>query len=970
MEYEVSGPKDTPCALKEQKSEPHTLREKRQKNIDSDFLLSSRVKKVNKMQLNSWLGTLQDDTKTRVSHAAKDVQRPLGHSEPKLLSVERAADARPLKPFTAVSSCTDVFLTPSTGDNQAQESLLDSVGNLAQQEASQMLEKDKIKVDTDRRMLRLNSEGKLGSSPSRSSWSKIGSSSQYEQCSNPNKLIVVLKYGQNEETKRRFAKIVDCSLDECKSIPQSEHSHKVGRYARRNTPYKTLHPFFISNKKLRMQADAQIEHSPSLGRAASQGNEQQLRKCAVTPGKLRAQRRDYVEASEQMEISAPILKIPVRSPSKFDTKRVMWPSRINMHVRGIQNVKDKASSFRSVDNNPFKGNRKLKGTIVTVPQKEGIIWNLSQDFRSSVLVNKLESTPVSAIRTLPSRQITTGPDLRNWFSSRLFGLKDAASPLMQRDGIFVPNEKLQKHPALKRLCNEVENTLTPFDEFTCESTMWTSKYAPKKADQVLQSEDHAPFIRDWLRSLTLQTTQKDKNVSSVPALVNDRNSTSRRRRFRKKRKRDTLEGFITSSEDESSNRGKRSETASENSLSPSLDRNGKLISNTSGIANVRNSILISGPHGCGKTAAVYAAAEELGFEVFEINSGSRRSGRDLLDKVGEMAENHLVQSVPELSILKKVDAHGAEELDNSEMIKESLSQKSMKTFFTAKPRPITSKNVVNTSHEEDGGERNGKSQGREPRQQKQSLILLEEADILFEEDKQFWPTVVSLLDYSKRPVILTCTDESLIPQDLMNFQATLRFTPPPLDVTVSYLMLLAGNEGHKLTWDTVSGIYDQTNNDLRASIMTLNFWCQMGIGDKKGGLNWMVNRWPAGVDLDQHGRKIRVVSNESYQSVTGLLPSDLCFADNSVNYERDCEVLRDVCENRSVDLELLFNNINGHENDRNMDSKQHLQDNLSTYQELVEAQIMSETFSSIDCFTREVIYLISNYTSILSLTPF
>ena len=943
--YEISAENENAYAPDRLKADPNKSRRKRQRIIKSNNQPSSQSKFANNQDLSSWLEKSRNDKDTSVNHATASLQPSSESSESDLPSTRKSFT----KSFNTASSCENVLPISTSSTSKAQGSSI-GFSDGSEQLAPTCIFKEDCKVMTKKKMkmLKLNKMGKLRSPEL--------SNGMGNQLASP-KLVVVLKYGREEEIRRRVAEIIDKTLEACTSISKSEHSDKEVDTANQAKSDKSVHPFFTNRQKLKSNADTQCDHEGPVKQTIYRRDESQFRKCAVTPGKLRAQRQDCIEETGHKAGSNSHLNISTQNSNKSRANCYSWPSKANLHIRGLEDAKNEMPSPRYTENHKFRENRKLKGSFITISRSDNTIIKLSEDLRCYTNHNKAAALQDCASWRNPTREVTTGPDLVNWFSQELLTSKNATNPRTQQGGDAVDNENFTMHPALEKLYNETENTLTPFDEFACESIPWASKYSPRTADQVLQLDNQAQVLRNWLRSLALQMTQNRKSSNIASNIATNHNSILRRTRPKKRRKLDRLEGFIASSDEESNDREELSETASNNSSAILKDRSSKLSSTTSGCDNLSNAVLISGPHGCGKTAAVYAAAEELGFEVFEVNSGSRRTGKDLLDKVGEMAETHLVQPVKDLSVSSKIGELGTEELLAAKS--NSVSQKSMKSFFETKTKPAKSKNTTEDNQRSGSCKDNEQVRRSTPRQQKQSLILLEEADVLFDKDKQFWPTVVSLLAYSKRPVVVTCTDERFIPRDLIKFQEILQFTPPPRDTTIDYLMLLAGKEGHKLSRDALSSIFDQTNQDLRACIMTLNFWCQMAVGDKKGGLEWMVNRWPAGIDLDRFGRKLRVVSNNTYWKGMNLIPSDLCFAKNSVVFNRDCELLRDAYNDRRVDLELLYDTFKRRQSKSNLASGQHLrQESGSIYQQLADAQIMSDAWSFADCFMKEVLLTI------------
>jgi hypothetical protein len=241
-----------------------------------------------------------------------------------------------------------------------------------------------------------------------------------------------------------------------------------------------------------------------------------------------------------------------------------------------------------------------------------------------------------------------------------------------------------------------------------KDSLWVDRWRPIRADQVLGNESRAIYLRDWLKELEVTAEVKAGKV------------IKRVEKRKKKPKGEDLDGFIVDNEEEEEawfdhfRKPKPGEIEVEEE---EVDCNAE-----GRRQGLMNAIVLQGPTGSGKTAAVYACAAELGFEVFEIYPGSgRRSGKDISHAVGNLGRNHMVSSG---------GIGGGATWKGSKVVK-TLGKADV-------PR--------------------------------QSLILLEEVDLLYEEDKGFWASVVELISTSRRPVVMTCNGK-LLPRTALNCSA-------------------------------------------------------------------------------------------------------------------------------------------------------------------------------------------------------
>jgi DNA polymerase III delta prime subunit len=181
-----------------------------------------------------------------------------------------------------------------------------------------------------------------------------------------------------------------------------------------------------------------------------------------------------------------------------------------------------------------------------------------------------------------------------------------------------------------------------------------------------------------------------------------------------------LDDFLASSDednDEENNAGWRSE--GDQSEYRSIPHTLHESVTTKAFVNLANLMLLTGPHASGKTSSVYAVAHELDWDVFEVNPSSKRNAKDLERSVGDVSKNHLVRkdASSTLSPTKK-----APRGDIFSMMRAASGSRASHRPEAFKALPIapsaSSEQTTNPT--------------------KQSLILLDEVDVLFGDEENFW----------------------------------------------------------------------------------------------------------------------------------------------------------------------------------------------------------------------------------------
>ncbi|KAG5348082.1 ATAD5 protein, partial [Acromyrmex charruanus] len=208
-----------------------------------------------------------------------------------------------------------------------------------------------------------------------------------------------------------------------------------------------------------------------------------------------------------------------------------------------------------------------------------------------------------------------------------------------------PSPEGRKTRAHERKRMLIENVET--EEKQSHNCAWTYKYKPRSAQEIVGNEEGASKLKDWLSGWRTSLTKENDDSSGDEFYSSD-------------------------------------------------------CSSSFNIENNQIAVLL-GPHGSGKSASVYAIAEELGYSVIEVNASSKRTGKRILKELEEATKSHRIKKSKHKSLFERI---------TNEDETSKISQN--------------------------------------------SLIFLEDIDLVFEEDEGFVSAAYQLASNTKRPIVMTC----------------------------------------------------------------------------------------------------------------------------------------------------------------------------------------------------------------------
>ncbi|KAL0326182.1 UNVERIFIED_CONTAM: ATPase family AAA domain-containing protein 5 [Sesamum radiatum] len=346
-----------------------------------------------------------------------------------------------------------------------------------------------------------------------------------------------------------------------------------------------------------------------------------------------------------------------------------------------------------------------------------------------------------------------------------------------------------------------------------ENCLWTDKYQPQNARQICGNGEAVEFLSEWLhlwhrRGSLISRSCMDEGVSVLQNIDHDYEQNDA--------------DYDTINDEET----------------------------------LKNVLLITGPAGSGKSAAIYACARDQGFQVIEINASDWRNGALVKQKFGEAVESHWLQRAVESgtnsdnkSLSKFCKAVNSEAHCSDNEVYELI-------HLSAKEASQEAGELLKVSV-------SGESRTAKCQNQLKTLILFEDVDATLDEDHGFITTIQQLAETAKRPMILTSNSDSpVLPKNLDRLE--LSFSVPSVDELLPLVHMICSSEKAKINPCLVERFVDFCQRDIRKTIMLLQFWCQGQTFER--GNEFHRTHWPVLFDLDAGHHILPKVIHFAYPS--------------------------------------------------------------------------------------------------------
>ncbi|KAJ6352758.1 hypothetical protein OIU76_001889 [Salix suchowensis] len=324
--------------------------------------------------------------------------------------------------------------------------------------------------------------------------------------------------------------------------------------------------------------------------------------------------------------------------------------------------------------------------------------------------------------------------------------------------------------------------LTGSSYLTCtnqleDDRLWTDKYQPKKATEVCGNDESVKLLSEWLCSWQQRGCQPST---------------------------DTFSGDVCDRQD----------------ADYTCSQSNSDLENNNEVASLKNVLLITGPTGCGKSSAIYACAREEGFKVLEVNASECRNGAVVKQRFGEALESHSIEWSQEIHV----------ETQSNKIAKFSLALPDGKLTPDYNSKMIEMIPISNKDNSLGATVATTTCASKEStiacdREQVKHLILFEDVDITFTEDRGFVSAIQQIAEKAKGPVILTSNSENpVLPASLDRLEVS--FMMPSKKELLQHAYMVCSAEKVNIQPHLLEQVVEYCQGDIRKTIMHLQFWFQ------------------------------------------------------------------------------------------------------------------------------------------------